>query len=216
MENLAYCNKNEWYYNVEKSIIYPLIPEGPHKILDLGCGTGRLGKKLLELNKAKTVIGVEIFKDAAQEAEKNYERVYHGDIEKIDLNYDKYFDFVICGDILEHLKDPWTVLKRIYKWLKINGFIIVVIPNIRYWRIIMELLFKAKWDYADSGILDKTHLRFFTSRTFIKMLETENFKIYYHEMIIYGRKKRLCNTLTFSRFKDFLGSQTLIKAQKDE
>ncbi len=73
--------------------------------MDLGCASSRLGQRLLELNKTREVIGIELFQPAAREAMKYYETVYVADIDDQMLGYDKYFDVVICGDILEHVKE---------------------------------------------------------------------------------------------------------------
>lgn len=214
MENVNIKDKNDRYYNIEKTRLISLIPEGPHKVFDLGCATGRVGLKLRELKKASEVIGMEIYQPAAQEAQKHYNKIYIADIEAIELEYYEYFDYVICGDILEHLRDPWTVLKRIHKWLKKEGLIIVSIPNIRYWRVLRNLLFYGRWDYVEAGILDNTHLRFFTRKSFIEGLKRERFIIEHQEMVINGVKQKIFNKLTFSLFKEFMGSQVIVLARK--
>lgn len=214
MENKAYTDQTDTYYNIEKSRLVPFFPDGPNIILDIGCASGRLGKKLRDLNKASELIGIEIFPLAADEAAKYYNKVYRNDIESLILPYKEYFDFVICGDILEHLRDPWTLLDRIHEWLKPNGLLISSIPNIRYWRIIKDLLVYGKWDYVEAGILDNTHLRFFTRNTFQKMQEKANFEIIHNEMIIYGKKQNFLNMITFSVLEEFLGSQVLTISKK--
>ena len=214
MENKAFKDSDSWYYNVEKDILYPYIPEGPNIILDIGCGSGMLGRNLLKLNKAESLIGVEIYKPAAIKAEKYYNKVYNQDIEQLNLEYHNYFDFIICGDILEHLKDPWIILKKIRNWLKRQGNIIITIPNIRYWYILKELMLKGIWKYSDAGILDKTHLRFFTRRTINQIIREEKYILIISKMIIHGKKKNVLNKLTYRFFEEFLGSQILVIAKK--
>lgn len=102
MEMKAFRDRNDWYYNVFKPGIASLILEGPYSILDLGCGTGVLGGKLRELDKAQELVGVEIFSEAADEAASHYEKIYLGNLEYMELDYKKYFDFAICGDVIEH------------------------------------------------------------------------------------------------------------------
>lgn len=214
MENKAFTSQTDSYYNMEKTRMVPFFPDGPNIILDIGCANGRLGKKLRDLNKASELIGIEIFPPAADEAAKYYDKVYRSDIESLILPYKEYFDFVICGDILEHLRDPWTLLDRIRGWLKPNGILISSIPNIRYWRIIKDLMVYGKWDYVEAGILDNTHLRFFTRSTFQKMQKKANFDIIHSQMIIHGKKQNFFNMITFSILDEFLGSQILTVSKK--
>jgi len=214
MENNNFDVNKARYYNIEKSQIHPLVHKGQNRVFDMGCGTGRLGRKLMELKKASELTGVEIFSQAAEEARKYYDKVYHGDIETLELNYEDYFDYIICGDILEHLLDPWEMLKKVHVWLKQEGLLICSIPNIRNWRIIKDLVLFGKWEYREAGILDRTHLRFFTRSTIMQSLNEAGFEIIDQEVMIWGIKKTLCNNATFGIFKDFLGSQFLISAKK--
>lgn len=214
MENKAFTDKNDNYYNMEKIRIANLVQRGPNKILDIGCASGRLGRRLKEMNKAEELMGIEIYQPAADEASKYYDKVYRDDVESLILPYKEYFDYVICGDILEHLRDPWTLLDRIRGWLKPNGILISSIPNIRYWRILKDLIILGRWDYTEAGILDKTHLRFFTRRTYIEMLIISNFTITYKEMWLNSKKKKLLNRCTLGIFEEFLGSQIMVVAKK--
>lgn len=214
MENSTFRNKDDLYYNIPKDQIVALIPEGHHIILDLGCASGRLGSRLRYLKKVDQLIGVEIFKDAADEAARYYDKVYTGDIETMNLEYVEHFDFVICGDILEHLKSPWEILRQIHTWLKTDGHIVASIPNIRYWRILRDLVFLGRWNYVEAGILDSTHLRFFTRRSFVNALEETGFHVEYLKMKVDGTKHRLCNQMTFHLFEEFLGSQATVVARK--
>ncbi|MGA2954109.1 MAG: class I SAM-dependent methyltransferase [Thermodesulfobacteriota bacterium] len=214
MENKAFRNSSDRYYNMFKSGIASLIPEGSHVILDMGCAAGVLGRRLKELNKAKEVVGVEIFKEAADEAAKYYEIIHHGDIEELKLPYENYFDFVVCADILEHLRDPWNILRQVHTWLKNDGSVIICIPNVRYWRVLRDLIFHGSWRYADAGILDKTHLRFFTRRSFLGPLAEAGFEVQYMRMEIIGIKHEIANRITFRCLEEFMGKQVTIVAKK--
>lgn len=206
-------NKDADYYNWEKNRIAELISEGANKILDIGCASGRLGKKLRELNKAEELIGIEIYQPAAEEASLYYNKIFQDDIESFELPFEKYFDYVICGDILEHLRDPWKMVERIHGWLKPGGSLIASIPNIRYWQILTDLILFGKWEYVDAGILDNTHLRFFTRKSFNKLLQDANYDCYHEEMVIHGNKKNIANKITIGLFKEFLGSQVIVMAK---
>jgi len=146
------------------------------KVLDVGCATGQVAKKLIE-NKCE-VVGIEIDDESAQLAKKYCKDVIIGDIETLEtLPYpEKYFDVIIFADILEHLKDPQAVLLKLKKYLRKDGYILCSIPNIAHIYIRLNLLL-GKWEYRDAGILDRTHLRFFTRKTAIKLIEQAGYKI---------------------------------------
>ena len=214
MENKCHQDANMQYYNFEKIRIQGFFSEGPNVVLDLGCGSGQLGKRLIELNRAAEVVGVEIFEAAAINASKYYSKVIAGDIENIELPYREYFDYVVCGDILEHLRNPWGTLQRVHGWLKPEGTLIASIPNVRYWRVVRDLLLMGRWEYVDSGIMDITHLRFFTRKTFIEALEENRFSISRFEFWVNGKKQGFFNRVTFGFFREFLGSQFMVLANK--
>jgi 2-polyprenyl-3-methyl-5-hydroxy-6-metoxy-1,4-benzoquinol methylase len=216
MRNTAFSDPTAEYYNTEKRFLFHMIPDGRNVALDLGCAAGAVGRALLESNKAVEVTGVEIFEPAAAEARKHYKVVHVGDIEEMSLNYEKYFDLVICGDVLEHLKDPGKVLRQVHGWLKDGGRVVCCVPNVRYWRIWRDLIFKGDWGYTSEGIMDQTHLRFFTTKSFKRMLAEASFVVEREDMrIAAGPKQRLFNRLTLGVFKEFLGFQMLFLARKN-
>jgi 2-polyprenyl-3-methyl-5-hydroxy-6-metoxy-1,4-benzoquinol methylase len=214
MQNLAFQDKNSEYYTHEKAWMVPFVKEGPNVVFDLGCASGMLGSKLLAGGRAKEIFGAEIFKPAAEAAAKVYKQVHIGDIEEMQLDYAGTFDYVICGDILEHLKDPYKVLKRIHNWLKPGGSVLVCVPDVRNFRVLRDLVFRGDWEYVSSGILDGTHLRFFTRRSCQRMLQEAGFEIYHAEMIIYGPKKTLFNKATLGVFEEFLATQVFCCGRK--
>ncbi|NJD78899.1 MAG: class I SAM-dependent methyltransferase, partial [Candidatus Methanoperedens sp.] len=157
--------------------ISALVPFGTEKVLDVGCSAGELGKYLKENKGIKEVIGIEFNKEAAEIAAKCIDKVITGDVEKIDLQFEtEYFDCIIYADILEHLIDPWITLEKQNKILKKNGIIIVSLPNIRYFYTFLNLIL-GKWEYTDRGIFDRTHLRFFTLKSIIKLLINASYNV---------------------------------------
>lgn len=215
MQNAAFQDKDSEYYTRDKAWMLPLIKEGPNRVLDLGCASGRVGQKLLETGRAKELIGAEIFASAAAEAAKIYNKVYVGDVEESELPYVDHFDYVICGDILEHLKDPYTVVRRISTMLKPGGSLLVCVPNVRNFRVLKNLIFRGQWEYVSSGILDRTHLRFFTRRSCRRMLEEAGLRVYHEEMIVYGPRKKLVNRATLGLFREFLATQVFCCGRKE-
>jgi O-antigen biosynthesis protein len=214
MLNQAQSSPTQVYYNRDRPSLVALVEPGPNVVLDLGCGAGAVGRRLRETDKAAEVIGVELFDLAAQEAARHYTRVHAGDIEEMSLPYAKRFDYVLCGDILEHLKDPYSVVHKIHGWLKDDGRFICSLPNVRYWRVMAELIFRGAWDYCDAGIMDRTHLRFFTRRSCCKMLKDADFEVERWHMLLGGRRYSLLNAVTFGIFKEFLGPQIVVLAKK--
>jgi 2-polyprenyl-3-methyl-5-hydroxy-6-metoxy-1,4-benzoquinol methylase len=139
------------------------------KVLDVGCGAGGLGRRLKELGCGQ-VYGIECVEEPAAIAAQHYDKVFCAPVEQVDLSpYADFFDFVVCADVIEHLVDPWTALTRLRGVLKDSGWLVASIPNVRHRFVIGELL-RGKFEYRSEGILDKTHVRFFTFDTIVKLM----------------------------------------------
>ncbi len=207
----------EYYNNQKGQRFIPYLPQRPSTILELGCAAGQLGYELRQKGLASELVGVEIFPTAAEHAKKYFDVVYTGDIEQMTFEYKGYFDVIICGDVLEHLRDPWTMTEKIYRWLKNDGLFISTIPNIRNWSILLDLLLRGNWRYSEQGgILDNTHLRFFTRKTFFEMLTSAKFKIVHHEFMIHGKKYNLINRALLRTCEEFIGEQVFVVAKKND
>lgn len=122
-------------------------------------------------------------------------------------------DLILCLDVLEHLVDPWEVIRKLTGLLKPEGCIIACIPNIRHFSVLFDLVLKGKWDYSETGLLDKTHLRFFVRKTAISLLESSGLKVD-SILALKGIKAWLVNVITISIFKDLLSRQFIIRAIK--
>ena len=165
------------------------------------------------------VWGVEFSPDQAVMAEKKLHKVFAGDIVVIiDLLPDQYFDVIICNDVLEHLIDPYSVLKRLKIKLSEKGVVVSSIPNIRYFRNMFDYIFRKNWDYTDSGIIDKTHYRFFTINSIRKLYENLGFEIIRMEGINPSKSIRplIWNILFLGTFWDikFLQFATVARLKK--
>lgn len=169
--------KPKIYFNVVRKEMLPFVPKEAKIILEIGCGDGNFGNLLLE-NGAKEVWGIEYEKEQGQIAEKVMTKVFVGDVAEQLLNLpDQYFDAIVCNDVLEHLVDPYTVINKLRPKLKKDGVMISSIPNIRYFRNLFDYFFNKNWDYTDSGIMDKTHFRFFTYKSIRKMFESNGYEV---------------------------------------
>lgn len=145
-------------------------------VLEIGCGMGATLYEIKNKFKDVEVFGVEKNKNAAEVASGVF-NIITGDIEELELSYKRnFFDYIILVDIVEHIKDPWEVLKKISKYLKSDGEIISVIPNIMHISIIEDLI-NGKFTYREGGILDRKHLRFFTLEEICKMFSMSNLSI---------------------------------------
>lgn len=134
----------------------------PVSILDVGTASGYLGR--VWKKSGHHVTGIEFDAASAEKAREHYHVFQIADLETFDFPYYSEFDYIVFADVLEHLRDPAAVLRRCIPGLKESGKIIISLPNVANWVIRLGLLF-GKFDYADRGILDRTHLRFFTLRS---------------------------------------------------
>lgn len=157
--------KNKEYYAANRSEMLQFITQTPKKVLELGCGMGDFGA-LLKSQYGCSVCGIDIHKAALEEATHKLDSVHHGNIELMDLTLlDKDYDLIIANDVLEHLQDPWEIVNKLHDHLVPEGVFIASIPNVRFYRVVKNLLIRGIWEYEDAGILDRTHLRFFTKKT---------------------------------------------------
>ncbi len=196
------------------------------RVLELGCSTGYMSKLLSEKYSA-SVTGVEIDPNAAKLAKKYCNNVIVGNlddpktIQKI-KNIGK-FDVILMADIIEHLANPFYLLKELRNSLDVNGYVIIFLPNVAYYSIRLMLL-RGNFKYENHGILDKTHLRFYTFYTAKELVESAGYKINmckgYGFGFPFGRLSKvpvinlLYNLITksLSKYYNIFSTATLIKA----
>ena len=188
----------------ERPDIKALVPPRTQALLDVGCGTGRLGASLKALGIPR-VVGVELNERAAEEARAALDEVVVADVERDRLPFeDASFDCIVYGDVLEHLTDPWTTLAGQRRLLSAGGAVIVSIPNVAYWRNVLNIL-RGRWEYTESGMLDATHLRFFTWSGIEQLLEQAGYRIERVKTpIAHGSKSWLLNRITRRRLEHLL------------
>lgn len=136
-------------------------------VLDVGCGFATTAERIRR--KGNRVWGIESSSEAAAVARKRIDHVIEADLQGAAAIGDQRFDAIIFADVLEHLAWPIGVLARYAKLLKPGGSVIVSLPNVGLWSVRLSLLF-GRFHYADSGVLDRTHLRFFTRSSAVEML----------------------------------------------
>lgn len=206
------------YYSSREEMLR-FIPQNAKKILDVGCGEGRFGH-LLKSQRSAEVWGIELDNSAAEKADKILDKVIVGNIEDDNLLLpEKYFDCIVFNDILEHLRYPWIVLKKVLRNIKLDGYVVASIPNIRHYENMKRLLLHKEWEYTDMGIMDKTHLRFFTEKSIRNMFERCGSHIVTLEGIngsTFSWKLGLFNKLVFNSLDDMRYIQFACVAQKKE
>jgi 2-polyprenyl-3-methyl-5-hydroxy-6-metoxy-1,4-benzoquinol methylase len=191
-----------------------LVPDGVQRILDLGCAAGSLSAGLK--TKGIEAIGVELDSFLAKQAKEKLDEVFIADIECFNPPFSNYyFDCILYADVLEHLKNPADILAKYKQYLNDKGCVIASIPNVRYYKLIIRLLFGGTWDYMDCGILDKSHLRFFAFINIKEMFEDAGYDIaVIKRNIVASRFARFLNFIFFGSLKDLLTYQYYIKAVK--
>jgi 2-polyprenyl-3-methyl-5-hydroxy-6-metoxy-1,4-benzoquinol methylase len=164
------------YYSHDRSEVINFIPKTCKTLLDIGCGNGSFGKALKSQRNIE-VWGVEPNREAANIAKNNIDTVIcslFDETTNLPLNY---FDAIIFNDSLEHFSDPYPPLELTKKLLSKNGFIIASIPNFRYIENIKHILLDMDFKYTDAGILDRTHLRFFTLKSIKRLFSDAKFEV---------------------------------------
>ncbi|WP_177218988.1 tetratricopeptide repeat protein [Polaromonas sp. OV174] len=148
-----------------------MVSTPPREVLDVGCFCGGTGRWLKKQFPTARVTGIEMLEKAAAVAREVYEEVHVGKFEDIDISaWQGRFDTIIAADVLEHMYNPWSVLQKLSALLAPGGAIYISLPNIRNLSILMGLA-GGEWRYAGAGILDITHIRFFTKAQILEMLE---------------------------------------------
>ena len=149
------------------------IPVTSMRVLEIGCGSGRLGQAFKARVPNSRFYGVELIESVAKQARKLLAGVVCADIEQDMARVGELaesFDALVFGDVLEHFQDPWRVLRDLREVVEPNGVCVACIPNVGHWSLLAELL-KGKWNYADQGLLDRTHVRFFTLDSAVQLFE---------------------------------------------
>ena len=193
------------YYAELRLPMLSLVRGVPDRVLEIGCASGQHLHHLKEKGSGYTV-GVELSPNVAERArQRSIDSIFCGNFEDTDFGLvDSSFDLVIVGHVLEHLRDPWQALRRIHRLLAPGGQLVGALPNVRHCSVVLPLLLKGTWKYSQSGIMDWTHLRFFSRSTILDLLQTTGFKIDAITGELGGKRSRLVNQLTFNLFRDHL------------
>ena len=209
--------KNMEYYNYAiRTELIEMLPSVKGRFLEVGCAAGAT-LEYVKSKGASYVAGIDINKKAIDLAsQKGLDLVLVADVEKNELPFaDKEFDCIILADVLEHLYNPWETLKKMVRYLQDDGCVLLSIPNIKYYQVLVKLIFYDEWSYGEAGILDNTHIRFFTLNEIKKLIDFAGLKISeigWH--VDSGRKFKILNALLFNKLHDFSVFQYYVMAKK--
>lgn len=203
------------YHGRIRREVAALLPATAARVLEIGCGTGATLAWLRDSGRCQWTAGVEIAPAAAAVAATRLDAAWCADIETLDPPVPAgSLDAVLCLDVLEHMRDPWSVVGRLHRLLRPGGRLIASIPNVRYYKVSLPLLFGGDWTYRDAGVLDRTHLRFFVRRTAIELIAGSGLAVDAVQPL--GLKpwklKWLLSRLSFGALTGLLCEQYLIRA----
>ncbi len=159
------------YFTADRSELVDFLHlYGRHPVaLDIGCASGRLGRQLLDAGLIERCDGIEPHPEAATQAAAQLNRVWNAPFEdSLEQAPWSDYDLVIMADVLEHLVDPWRALAELQRRVRSGAQLLLSVPNVRHHSVILPLLFQGWFDYADAGILDRTHLHFFTRASLLE------------------------------------------------
>lgn len=168
-------NLNSSYIGLRHDLLKHITGEN-NIVLDVGCAIGRNGEYLLDKGFAAQVFGLEYDNQMAEKAVEKGIMVYEGDLNSLDFRKKlntalPLFDYILFGDVLEHLYAPKEVLSSLAKKLKPEGKVIISLPNIAHIELFIQIYLKGRWPQNPRGIFDKTHLRWFTKQDALDLAE---------------------------------------------
>lgn len=193
------------YFKNQRTEMLRYIPDAAVRILEVGCGEGSFCNLLKSNN--REIWGIEINPEAANKASNECDKLLIGDFENIYNQLPEgYFDVVVFNDVLEHLYSPWKTIRLVKKLLAPEGLLVTSIPNFRYIdNLVTEIIIDKDFRYKpEGGILDDTHIRFFTSKSILRMFSEEGYEVLIHEGIrpCKSWKEKLVINLSLGFLKD--------------
>ena len=211
-----YAAKPALYFDNVRSEIAPLLPAHASRVLDVGCGAGATLQWLKQTGRCDVCVGIEMMETAAAVARGRIDELHVGDATLlVDSAFaPQSFDLVLCLDVLEHLVDPWAFVAQLRPLLKPGGRVIASLPNVRHLRVVLPLLLAGRWRYEASGILDRTHLRFFTRESALELMSSGGLAVqqWQRRLPPWHSKAGLLNAATLGLASDLVTMSYLVAA----
>jgi SAM-dependent methyltransferase len=211
-----YAGRRAQYFAGARRPFVDVLPANPTgRILEIGCGNGDTSAYAKQSGKCAWACGVELCAEPATIARTKIDRVIVGDVESIDFGIpDASLDAVLMSEVLEHLVDPWAVVRRLHPLLRPGGVVVAGSPNVAHRSVVWGLL-RGDFDYEPEGVMDRTHLRWFTPRTYRRMFEEAGFVVDAVEPASAPRlRSRIVNALTFGASRHLFMTQIVLRAHK--
>ncbi|MCB1182746.1 methyltransferase domain-containing protein [bacterium] len=210
------------YYGRPRREMIAQVPATARRVLDVGCGAGAFGAGLKsawrERGESLEIWGLEMDPEAGTRAAAVLDRVLIGDAAALAADLPAgHFDAVVFNDVLEHVLDPGALLAAMAPLLVAGGCAVASIPNVRHFPHLWDVVVRGRWDYTDEGILDRTHLRFFTRASMERLFAEAGFAV---ESVMGinptgSAKFKLVNLLTLGRWADMRYLQFAIRARRE-
>lgn len=211
----TYSNKDPDYFSTARIEIAPLLPRFASRVLEIGCGSGQTLEWLRREGRCGHSVGIELTEFAAKEAETRVDEVFCLDIELESPPPSMgRFDLVLMLDVIEHLRDPWAALRRVVSDLaEPNALFIVSVPNAQNYTLVLPLL-RGRFEYTERGVLDRTHLRFFTKSSTEDLLRSAGLQTqgWIGTSLSRDLKSGKLNYFTLGAFENFLVCQNIFSA----
>lgn len=213
----TYERKAPQYFSNPRMEIAPLLPTYCRRTLEIGCGAGATLNWIKSSGRCEKTYGIELSEEPASRAREHSELVLTGNAEVlIDKAFEGlHFDLVLCLDVLEHMVDPWAFMKKLTRLLASDATVVFSIPNVRNLSVILPLILSGEWRYRDEGILDSTHLRFFTREGALQIASTPPLVVdrWMYQAPAKKSKLGLLHRLTLGLLDDFCAHQILIASR---
>lgn len=202
-----------YFANARHDIVGRLRTDRESAVLELGCGEGGTGQAALAAGKAGRFVGIELNPAAATMARGKLTEVIEGDVESLDLAaLEGQFDALIISEVLEHLTDPWRVLRALARCVRPGGQVFASSPNVAHWRVVRSLVL-GRFDYQESGVMDQTHLRWFTPASYRQLFEQAGLDVVSVEPLTpHSGRTRMINRLSGNRFRHLFMTQIMLEA----
>ncbi len=212
-----YADKRAGYFQEVRLDVLEAIPLSNRKrrLLEVGAGGCRTLVHAKEKGFAEAVYGIDIVDCKLDtDFQEKLDGLAIGDIQTMENAFDGMkFDVILCPDVLEHLVDPYSVVRKLRGWLREDGIVVASLPNINYWRIIFGIIWKDAFSYSDRGILDRSHLRFFARKDVEALFAENGFQVLAVSSNTGGWRGRIAQRLTGWLVGRFLAYQYIVVAR---
>jgi 2-polyprenyl-3-methyl-5-hydroxy-6-metoxy-1,4-benzoquinol methylase len=208
------------YYDTARLEVLPWLPTRVSRMLDVGCGSGATTAAVRQARGVEWAGGIEYVDEVAAHAEARLDRVWRGDAALAPIETEipaASLDLVLCLDVLEHMADPWAMVRRLSGLIGEGGRLIVSVPNVRHWKFVWGLLARGDFRYREAGLLDRTHLRFFVRETAIELATAGGLRLVAAESAQRwpaADLRRLLSVVSGGKLDEVMAKQWLVVAER--